>query len=126
MKSLRHLVTNSIIDSIPNILNSLFTHYGTVEYEVFMDKEAATRAILYGIKDPLVTVYDAIEELEMLGIPTGLPYYVDQFVVFVLKITKIQMTLKMHSKLDTPNQSVIKLGQTSKYTLKLNVIPFVV
>ena len=46
-----------------------------------MDKEAATRAILYGIKDPLVTVYDAIEELEKLGTPAGLPYSVEQFVV---------------------------------------------
>ena len=72
----------------------MFTTYGTIELEVLGERKLEVCKIAYDLIDPLVTIYDEIEELEYLGIAAANPYSQSQIVSYGLTIIKILMILK--------------------------------
>ena len=63
LKALRNTTTNTITQSVNQILTYLFDCYGLVEYDELMGSEAATRLTVFDPSQPITILYDAIEDL---------------------------------------------------------------
>ena len=70
------------------VLAYLVTTYRAVETEVLRDWEFKVREMAYELMEPLVTIYDEIEELEHLGVAAVNPYSQSQIVNYGLTIIK--------------------------------------
>jgi hypothetical protein len=88
LKSLRNTTTNVITKSIPEILQYLFRKFGAIDSEQLMTEERTVRDIVYNLQDPLVILYDAIEELERLGVAAENPYTPKQLIAFGLEVLR--------------------------------------
>ena len=88
MKILRDVNTNTITCDIPTILNRLFTNYGLIEDKVLSKTENKIRTMQYNLLDPLVKVFDNVEELHHLGHAAQDPYFEAQLIKFSLQIIK--------------------------------------
>ena len=88
LKSLRNRSTNAIAHNLQTIFAHLFTKYGTIEDEVLTEEEEKLRDTEYNILDPLVTVFDQIEELQHLGNAAQNPYSEAQLIKLALRIIK--------------------------------------
>ena len=64
LKSFRNVNTNSITTPLPTILAHLFNIYGAIEPEELYDLEQNIRAKVYDICEPLVIMFNEIEELQ--------------------------------------------------------------
>ena len=88
LNALRNRVTNTINDDVQAILNYFFRRYGIVEDDYLADRELKVRDMQYNLLDPLVTMYNEVEDLEQLGIAADNPYSVTQLIKFALQIIK--------------------------------------
>jgi hypothetical protein len=88
LKILRNSTTNAITRNIPDILEYLFSRYGRVDPETLHKKELSVRQMQYNLQEPLVVVYEEVEELEKLAEAAGNPYTPIQVVNFGLQIIK--------------------------------------
>ena len=88
LKSLQNRSTNTIKYKLHTIFAHLFTKYGTIEDEVLTEEEDKLRNTEYNILDPLVTVFDQIEELQHLGNAAQNPYSEAQLIKLALRIIK--------------------------------------
>ena len=88
LKSLRNSTTNAITKSIPEILEYMFARYGRVDPETLHKKELSVRQMQYDLQEPLVVVFEEVEELEKLATAAGNPYTPIQIVQFGLQIIK--------------------------------------
>ena len=86
--SLRDPISNSIMLPIHEVLAHLFQQYGRVDAETLADMDNKVRTIQYNVSDPLVTVYNKIEELTRLVVAAENPYSDKQRVQMGLKIMK--------------------------------------
>jgi len=67
MKTLWNRNKNTIQANLSALLASIFTIYGTIEPEVLRECKLKIREMSYELMDPLVTIYNKIEELDYLG-----------------------------------------------------------
>ena len=88
LKALRNSTTNVINKSIPEIFRYLFKKFGSIDSEQLMTEERTVRDMVYSLQDPLVTLYDAIEELERLGQAADNPYTAKQLIAFGLEVLR--------------------------------------
>ena len=88
LNGLRNRVTTTITSTPQDILAYLFSRYGIVEDDYLTEQELKVRDMQYELLDPLVTMYDSIEDLEQLGIAANNPYAPAQLITFALHILK--------------------------------------
>jgi hypothetical protein len=88
IKSIRDRVTNTIKISLIQILEFLFDRYGIVEDDDLREKEEQMRQFSYDISDPIVEIFNPIEDLEEFGIAANDPYTSQQLIKFGLQIIK--------------------------------------
>ena len=88
LKTLRNSVTNTITRSVPEILTYLFHRYGRVNPDTLCQKETELRAFVYTLQDPLVTLYDQVEDLKKLGDAAQMPYTEHQIVNFGIQLIR--------------------------------------
>ena len=61
-------MTNQMPATIPVILDELFSIYGYVAPEILTELETKTRDMNYVIHDPIVSIFNEIEDLRDLAI----------------------------------------------------------
>ena len=88
LKSIRDRVTNTITKSLVEILDFLFERYGIVEDDDLRDEEEEMRQFTYDISDPIVEIFNKIEDLEEFGIAANDPYTPQQLIKFGLQLVK--------------------------------------
>ena len=88
IKTLRNRSANKIQVDVSMVLSYLFTTYGTTETEVLRECKLKIREMAYDLMEPLVTIYDKIEELEHLKIAAVHLYPQSQIVSYGLTIIK--------------------------------------
>ena len=88
IKSIRDRVTNTIKISLIQILEFLFDRYGIVEDDDLREKEEQMRQFSYDISDPIVEIFNPIEDLEEFGVAANDPYTSQQLIKFGLQIIK--------------------------------------
>ena len=88
LKSLRNANSNAITRPLHEVLDYLFTKYGVVNADTLMDIEDKVKTMEYSLSDPLIVMFNEIEELERLGIAATNPYREMQLVQIGLKIIK--------------------------------------
>ena len=82
LRTLRNTETNSITRAIPEILAYLFQRYGKVTPDALNTKEMEVRSFVYNLQEPLVTLFDQVEDLQKLGDAALMPYTTRQIVNF--------------------------------------------
>jgi hypothetical protein len=88
LRTLRNSDTNSITRDIPSILGYLFQRYGKVNPDRLNDKEMEVRAFVYNLQDPLVTLFDQVEDLKKLGDAAQMPYTQQQIINFGVQLIR--------------------------------------
>ena len=88
LKSLRDATSNAITIPLHDVLTHLFTRYGGVNADALMDIEYKVKTMEYSITDPLVVVFNEIEELARLGTAAHIPYSNMQLLQIGLRIIK--------------------------------------
>jgi hypothetical protein len=88
LRTLRNTDTNSITRDIPSILGYLFHRYGKVTPDKLNDKEMELRAFVYNLQDPLVTLFDQVEDLKKLGDAAQMPYSEQQIINFGIQLIR--------------------------------------
>ena len=88
LKSLRNANSNAITIPLHDVLTHLFTRYGVVNSDTLMDIEDKVKTMDYNITEPLVVIYNEIDELARLGTAAGNPYSDMQQVQLGLRIIK--------------------------------------
>ena len=88
LKTLRNASTNTITCDVPTILSHLFANYGLIGDDTLTEAEQKIKEIQYNLLDPLVKVFDEIEELQHLGIAAKDPYSEAQLIKFGFQIIK--------------------------------------
>ena len=88
LDSLRDPTSNSIMVPIHEVLAHLFRRYGRVDADTLADIDEKVRTTQYNVSEPLVTVYNDIEELARIAVAADNPYSDKQQVQLGLKIIK--------------------------------------
>jgi hypothetical protein len=74
LKTLRNDNTNTITRPIPDVLTYLFNRYGKVTPDRLSQKELEVRSHVYNLQEPLVSLFDQVEDLKKLGDAAQMPY----------------------------------------------------
>ena len=70
-----HNEFSSVINTqIPDILSHLIDTYGKVQEENIMQDEGILRVRVFNITEPLVVMYNEIDDLQQLATAARLPY----------------------------------------------------
>ena len=88
LKTLRNSNTNTITCKIPTIFQYLYQNYGLINDDQLTEAETKLRSFQYDVLDPLVKVFDEVEELQHLGNAAQDPYSEAQLIKFALQIIK--------------------------------------
>ena len=89
VKTLVDRTTRTIQRIIPKILNFLFVdRYGQIEDEDLREKEEENKELRYELVDPIVNVFNEIEDLRDLGVAADNEYSEQNFLKFGLSIIK--------------------------------------
>ena len=80
--------TALLTGDIPDILDHLFSRYGTVSGEEVKNKEVEVLKTAFTPSDPLVLIWNPIEKLKRLAIQANLPYTEPQLISFALQIIR--------------------------------------
>ena len=88
LKTLRNVNTNTITCDIPTIFTHLLRNYGLIGDDTLTETESKIKTIQYNLLNPLVKVFDEVEELQHLGIAAQDPYSEAQLIKFGLQIIK--------------------------------------
>ena len=88
LKTLRNDDTNTITRSIPQILTYLFQRYGKVTPDRLNQKEVEVRAFVYSLQEPLVSLFDQVEDLKKLGDAAQMPYTEPQIINFGIQLVR--------------------------------------
>ena len=78
LKSFRNIHTNTITTPLPTILSHLFTTYGAIEPEELHEIEQNLRAKVFDICEPLVVMFNEVEELQDIATASGTPFSENQ------------------------------------------------
>ena len=74
LDSLRDPTSNSIMVPIHEVLAHLFRRYGRVDADTLADIDEKVRTTQYNVSEPLVTVYNDIEDLARIAVAADNPY----------------------------------------------------
>lgn len=74
LRGFRNAHTNTITTDIPTLLEHLFTTYGAVEPEELKEQEDILRQKVFNIGDPLIILFNEVEELQELATASGNPF----------------------------------------------------
>ena len=88
LKRFRNRHTNSITETIPNILTHLFTTYGKITPEELETVKDTLKGKVFNIEDPLVIMYNEIEDLKELAQAATAPMTDRQVVNLGLQLIK--------------------------------------
>ena len=88
LKSLRNRITNSITADIPTIIEHLKTNFAAIEPEEITARTKKVLDISYNLMDPLITIFDEIEDLEVFANAAGNPFTKEQIVNIGLQLLK--------------------------------------
>ena len=88
LKTLRNDDSHSITHSIPEILAYLFRRYGRVTPDKLNKKELEVRSFVYSLQEPLVTLFDQVEDLRKLGDAAQMPYTAPQILNFGIQLIR--------------------------------------
>ena len=86
----QHYNTHSkkITTPLVDILTDLFATYGVLSDEELQDKETQLRSRVFDIKQPLLGLYEAVNDLQELATASGMPYSDRQLVSIGLHLIK--------------------------------------
>ena len=88
LKRYRNVHSNKISTPLRDILAELFTTYGAITEEQLTEKEMSLRAHIFDITQPLVELYNAVEELQEIAIASQSPYTDKQLVALGMKLIR--------------------------------------
>ena len=88
LKRYRNHHSNKIDTPIRNILTELFQTYGAITEEQLAEKEATLRAHVFDITQPLVELYNAVEELQEIATASHSPFTDRQMVGLGMKLIR--------------------------------------
>ena len=88
IRNLRNADSNAIALPLHDVLTFLFTRYGVVNADTLMDIEDKVKTMEYNLAEPLVVVFNEIEELARLGGAANNPFSDMQQVQIGLRIIK--------------------------------------
>ena len=88
LKGYRNVHSNKISTPLRDILADLFTTYGAITEEQLTEKEMSLRAHIFDITQPLVELYNAVEELQEIAIASQSPYTDKQLVALGMKLIR--------------------------------------
>lgn len=74
IKSLRDVDTNTIKKEVHEIMAHLFRRYGKVTPEKLQKEEMQVKAYVYNLQEPLVVLFDKVEDLTKLAQAAKMPY----------------------------------------------------
>lgn len=115
LREIRNNASKAIDMPLVDVLDHLFSHYGSVDEETLEEYDAKVRSMKYHPLDPIVKIYNVIEELERLGRAARNPYSDKQKVQIGLKVIKSTHNftdgLKEWYQLSAANQTWITFKQ---------------
>ena len=88
LKKYRNQHSNKITTPIRTILEDLFQTYGAITEEQLADKEATLRAHVFDITQPLVELFNSVEELQEIATASSSPYTDKQLVALGMKLIR--------------------------------------
>ena len=88
LKPYRNEHSNAITTPIPDIFNDLMAIYGVVPEDDLVAAESALRARVFDIAQPLVIIYNEMDDLQQLATAAGVPYTEAQFVNLGIRLIK--------------------------------------
>ena len=88
LKKYRNQYSNQISTHIRVILAELFKTYGAITEEQLAEKEATLRAHIFDIAQPLVELFNSIEELQEIATASESPYTDKQLVSLGMKLIR--------------------------------------
>jgi hypothetical protein len=74
IENLRDTNSNSIMIPLHDVLSHLFSKYGIVSAEALAKIDQKVRTMVCNISEPLVTIYNQVEELTRLATAAANPY----------------------------------------------------
>ena len=74
LETLRDPNSNSIMIPLSDVLTHLFNRYGRVDAETLTEMEMKVKEKHYDVSEPIVTIFNKIEELARLGTAAHNPY----------------------------------------------------
>ena len=88
LKKFRNKHSNALDKTIPEILEFLFSTYGKISEEKLLTEEQNLRARVFEITDPMIVMYNEVDDLIELGIAAQNPYTDAQIVKLGIKLIK--------------------------------------
>ena len=88
LKPYRNQYSNGITTPIPDIFDDLMAIYGVVPEEELVQAESALRARVFDIAQPLVIIYNEMDDLQQLATAAGLEYTEAQFINLGIRLIK--------------------------------------
>ena len=115
LEELRDPTTNTILATVPFILNHLITNYGEIEPDTLSEKEQLVRKMQFTVSDPFTKLWKQIEDIGQLSTAENSPYTQNQLVNIALHVIKstndYERGLSDWYALPTVNQTWLTLKQ---------------
>ena len=74
LKALRNSISNTITENISTILEHLFDNYGVIEDDMHIDCKQSVRAMIYNLTQPIITIFNALKDMQELAKAAGNEY----------------------------------------------------
>ena len=88
MKQFRNVTSNAITTSVPDIFTSLFTTYGSITEDELEEKFSSLQQRVFDITEPLIGMYNEVEDLQRLATASFAPYTDRQLVNLGIRLIK--------------------------------------
>ena len=88
LEALRSPTTNAIMIPLHDVLTYLFTRYGKVTAESLTELEEKVKTLQYNVTEPIITIFNEIEELSRVADAANNPFSEMQKVQIGLKVIK--------------------------------------
>ena len=88
LKRYRNTISNKIQTPIHKILSDLFTAHGAITDHELITRESTLRARIFEISQPLVELYNAVEELQEVATASQNPYTDSQLVQIGMQLLR--------------------------------------
>ena len=88
LRSFRNVNTNTITTDIPTLLTHLFTTYGAIEDDELQEEADLLRKKTFDISQPLIFMFNEVEELQELATASGNPFTPRQLIEIGIQMIK--------------------------------------
>ena len=117
IRALRNQHTGTIKHTIPQVFTWLYTKYGQVKQEALVKKAQSIRELTYDIQDPMVVLWNEIDDLTRLAEAANNPYTPRQILEFGETILLKCPDFEGDMKNGTPSHRMNRPGQTLNYSV---------